>query len=133
MIVYRVETESHDGPFQNRNGFTALSSAILPNGQKIWNFSEYTHPAYPKDFGWGVNTGAASFFGCLSLEHLKKWFGYEHTVEYLKKHSFQISKYDADREHVIAGKSGIQCIFDMIFATKLRDYPIEELLKENMV
>lgn len=133
MIVWRVETEDHLGPFQYRGDFVALSSALLPSGEKIWNFSEDTHPPYSKDFGWGTNTDAAGFFGCLSLEHLKKWFGYEQTVEYLKKHSFQISKYDADYEHVIAGKSGIQCIFDMILATKLCDYSIEELLKENIV
>lgn len=131
MIVWRVETEDHFGPFQRHGDFIALSSAILPTGERVWNFSEDTHPAYIKDFGWGINIGAAGFFGCLSLEHLKKWFGHEHAVEYLKKHSFHISKYSVDIDHVIPGKSGIQCVFDMIFATKLCDFSIEELLNEE--
>ena len=131
MIVWRVETKDHLGPFQRSGDFIALSSAILPTGEKVWNFSEDTHPAYTKDFGYGCNVGAAGFFGCFSLEHLKKWFGYEHTVEYLKKHSFRVSKYAVEDDYVFCSKSGIQCIFDMIVATKLCDFPIEKLLNEE--
>lgn len=131
MIIWRVETNGHDGPFQAREGFIPLSSALLPTFEKVWNFSESTHPSYVKDFGYGTHISPSSFFGCSSLEHLKKWFGYKNTVEYLKKHSFHVSKYETDDNDATYGKSGIQCLFDMIYATKLCDYPIEELLKDQ--
>ena len=129
MIVWRVETANHDGPFQSRGGFIGLSRAMTKNGEDVW-VSTKNHPDWSVDFSWHNDT-SMYYFGCDSFQQLKHWFGMIKTIEYLRNHSFRIAKYECETNQVIIGHSGLQLIFNMAASIAKQFFDMGVLLNEE--
>lgn len=126
MVVWRVETNGHEGPFQGHKDFVPLGRAIVGT-ENVW-IGGHDHPAAYEDFHM---IGPCHFFGCKNFKDLRHWFGTKRVVEYLNSHAFKIVQYEVHQNDVLRSKSDVQVAFDMVFASKKKVFSMIALLNSE--